>query len=153
MTVDGFSFQWVSFSEIDAAGLYEFLAFRQRIFIVEQCSAYADLDGLDPDCAHLRVRDHKGHLAAYLRARGPTGAEPAFIGRIVVHADWRGTGLGRRLITEGLEHMERHYPGCPIRIGAQQHLAPYYSQFGFVTEGAPYQDGGIPHVAMWRGRR
>lgn len=153
MTLDGLRFQWVSFSEINAAGLYEFLAFRQRIFIVEQRSAYADLDGLDQSCMHLRVRDADDRLVAYLRARGPDGSEPGFIGRIVVHQDWRGTGLGRRLITEGLDHMDWHYPGSPVRIGAQQHLEAFYGQFGFVTEGAPYQDGGIPHVAMWRGRR
>ncbi len=125
------------------------LRFRQDIFIVEQNSAYPDLDGLDLDCDHLLVRDGAGDLAAYLRARGPSEGEPAFIGRIVVSPFWRGTGLGRELVAAGLDHLFRLYPGASIRIGAQQHLERFYAGFGFVADGAPYDDGGIPHLTMW----
>ncbi|WP_292911781.1 GNAT family N-acetyltransferase [Niveispirillum sp.] len=147
---DRLSFGWQGFDGFDAPTLYDMLRFRQDVFIVEQQSPYPDLDGLDPVCQHLLVRDTDGRLAAYLRARGPEGDSPAFIGRIVVGPGWRGTGLGRRLIQAGLDFMDRSYPGQPIEIGAQQHLADFYAGFGFVAEGEPYDDGGIPHVTMWR---
>ncbi|MFV3128428.1 GNAT family N-acetyltransferase [Niveispirillum sp. KHB5.9] len=144
------TFTWQRFSDFDIASLYAMLRFRQDVFIVEQQSPYPDLDGLDPDCHHLLVRDVDGNLVAYLRARGATSDSHAFIGRIVVGPAGRGTGLGRRLVAEGLSFMDATYPGHPIEIGAQQHLADFYAGFGFVTDGAPYDDGGIPHVTMWR---
>lgn len=146
----GLTFSWQGFEAFTAASLYAVLRFRQDVFIVEQNSAYPDLDGLDPVCRHLLVTDGEGRLAAYLRARGAEGDDAAFIGRIVVGQDWRGTGLGRRLIAEGLSFMERNFSGQAIEIGAQQHLAGFYAGFGFVAEGEPYDDGGIPHVTMWK---
>ncbi|WP_029014824.1 GNAT family N-acetyltransferase [Niveispirillum irakense] len=151
MDIAALRFTWVPFAGLDAGTLYDVLRFRQDIFIVEQASAYPDLDGLDPDCQHLLVTAPDGSLAAYLRARGPRAGHPGFIGRIVVGAPWRGTGLGRRLVAAGLDFMAQHYSGVPLRIGAQQHLEKFYAGFGFVTVGAPYNDGGIPHVTMWLG--
>ncbi len=142
-------FDWQEFDAFTAASLYAMLRFRQDIFIVEQNSAYPDIDGLDPHCGHLLVTADDGTLAAYLRARGSDGKEPAFIGRIAVGAGWRGTGLGQRLVTAGLDWLARHHPGQPVRIGAQQHLTRFYQGFGFQLEGEPYDDGGIPHVTMW----
>lgn len=150
--MSGLRFVWQGFDGFSARSLYDMLRFRQDVFIVEQRSPYPDLDGLDPVCEHLLVTDDAGALAGYLRLRGADGDEPAFIGRIVIGAGWRGTGLGRRLVAAGLDHMAARHPGQPIRIGAQQHLIPFYASFGFVVEGEPYDDGGIPHVDMWRGR-
>lgn len=143
-------FIWQGFDAFTPASLYAMLRFRQDVFIVEQQSPYPDLDGLDPFCHHLLVTDAQGRLAAYLRACGPQGDSPAFIGRIVVGPDWRGTGLGRRLVQAGLDFMDQTFPGQPVEIGAQQHLADFYAGFGFIAEGDPYVDGGIPHVTMWR---
>lgn len=143
--------RWTAFEDLSVHQLYELLAFRQSVFIVEQASAYLDLDGLDQTCWHLLVRDRPGGaLVGCLRARGPFGEEPALIGRIVVGPAARGTGLGRRLVAEGLRFLEREYPRTDVRIGAQSHLQGFYASFGFVTEGAEYDDGGIPHVTMWR---
>ncbi len=143
-------FTWLDFDAFTTASLYAMLRFRQDVFIVEQQSPYPDLDGLDPACHHLLVSDVQGRLAAYLRACGPDGYNPAFIGRIVVGPDWRGTGLGRRLVQAGLDFMDRAFPGQPIEIGAQHHLVDFYAGFGFIAEGEPYDDGGIQHLTMWR---
>ncbi|OYQ33858.1 hypothetical protein CHU95_15420 [Niveispirillum lacus] len=126
------------------------LRFRQDVFIVEQQSPYPDLDGQDPFCRHLLVTDIMGRLVAYLRARGPNLETAAFIGRIVIARDWRGKGLGRQLVQAGLDFMDQTFPGQPIEIGAQEHLTDFYMGFGFVREGETYDDGGIPHVTMWR---
>ncbi len=144
-------YRWTTFDDLSAAQLYELLAFRQDVFIVEQASPYQDLDGLDPGCWHLLVRERPGGpLVGCLRARGPEGDEPAFIGRIVVAPGQRGTGLGRRLVAEGIALLTRLHPLCDIRIGAQAHLEDYYAGFGFVRDGEVYDDGGVPHVTMWR---
>lgn len=145
-------FTWQDFAAFTATSLYTMLRFRQDIFIVEQNSAYPDLDGLDGVCHHLLVTAPDGTLAACLRARGPDGEDPAFIGRIAVGPAWRGTGLGRQLVAAGLDWLATHHPGQPVCIGAQQHLTRFYEGFGFQVEGEPYDDGGIPHVVMWRHR-
>lgn len=146
----GLKAHWLSFDEMSAAELYDVLAFRQNVFIVEQASAYQDLDGKDQSCSHLLVHDSGGALAGYLRARGTVGGTPAFIGRIVIGPAHRGTGLGRALVAEGLRFMAEHHPGQDIEIGAQSHLQRFYAGFGFVREGEEYDDGGIPHVTMWK---
>jgi ElaA protein len=147
------TFTWQAFNDFDAASLYAMLRFRQDIFIVEQNSAYPDLDGLDAVCRHLLVRDRDGAIAAYLRACGPVDQVPAFIGRIAVSPIWRGTGLGRQLVATGLHYLAERDSGMPVRIGAQQHLERFYAGFGFVAEGEPYDDGGIPHLTMWLRQR
>ena len=41
------------------------------------------------------------------------------------------------------------YPKLSIKISAQAHLQGFYNQHGFITEGAPYLEDDIPHVAMY----
>jgi ElaA protein len=41
-----------------------------------------------------------------------------------------------------------HWPGSPVGLEAQQHLAPFYASLGFRTVGASYLEDGIPHVPM-----
>ena len=58
--------EWQRFEVLGADGLYELLRFRQGIFVVEQCSPFRDLDGLDLEARHLLLRA-EGALAGYLR--------------------------------------------------------------------------------------
>ena len=37
---------------------------------------------------------------------------------------------------------------CDIVIGAQVYLEKFYSHFGFVRDGEPYDDVGVPHLRM-----
>ena len=88
-------------------------------------------------------------LACYLRLIDPGRkfAEPS-IGRVLTTAPYRGTGLGRVLMHEGLARAALVYPGQPIRIAAQQRLEAFYASLGFRTDSAPFQEDGIPHVEM-----
>lgn len=142
-------YRWSTFDDLTAAQLYELLAFRQSVFIVEQTSAYQDLDGRDPHCWHLAVRDRPGgDLLGYARCCGPRGEAPAFIGRFVVAPAARGTGLGRRLVAECLRQLTIHHPRVDVVLSAQVHLQDFYGAFGFQAEGERYDDGGIEHVTM-----
>lgn len=42
----------------------------------------------------------------------------------------------------------KNYP--QLKIAAQEHLARWYSSFGFVVKSEVYWDVGIPHVDMVR---
>lgn len=146
--------QWSSFADLPNADLYDMLAQRQNVFVLEQQCLYPDLDGYDQDAWHLlgwRVIDGKRQLAACLRviAPGVKYAEMS-IGRVLSTNAARGTGVGRELLLEGIARAEQLYPGHRIRIGAQQYLEAFYGSFGFKTVSEPYDEDGIMHVEMLR---
>jgi ElaA protein len=88
-------------------------------------------------------------LLAYLRVVDPGIKYPeASIGRVITAPKVRGTGLGRLLIREGVRRCHLAWPGRGIRISAQSHLQPFYTEVGFVGQGEDYLEDGIPHREM-----
>ncbi|MBW8901255.1 MAG: GNAT family N-acetyltransferase [Massilia sp.] len=146
--------QWSSFADLAVADLYEMLALRQQVFVLEQTCLYPDIDGLDPGAHHLlgwRTVDGKRELAATLRCLAPGAKyDEMSLGRVATSPSVRGTGLGRELVAQGIACAEQLHPGHAIRIGAQAHLETFYAGFGFCTVSAPYDEDGIPHIDMLR---
>jgi ElaA protein len=142
--------KWIlkAFESLTVHELYDVLALRQRVFVVEQKCAYLDCDGLDRAALHLCGRDSTGALVAYARLIPPGVVYPeGAIGRVVTDPAARGAGRGRELIREAIALM-RTTCGGAIRIGAQAHLQRFYAELGFVLAGEPYDEDGIPHVPM-----
>jgi len=142
---------WTRFEALGVHGLYEVLALRCRVFILEQ-GAYLDPDGVDPQCWHLCGRNGQGDLVAYLRAVDPgvKYAEPS-IGRVITAPQVRGTGLGRVLMQQGLARCTRQWPGRTVRISAQSRLRRFYETLGFETASEEYLEDNIAHLQMiWR---
>lgn len=139
---------WLRFADLGVNNLYDALALRCRVFILEQV-AYLDPDGLDQGSWHMLGRADDGALHAYLRVVDPglKYTEPS-IGRVITAPEVRGTGLGRTLMCEGITRCEAAWPGRGIRISAQAHLAPFYGGLGFVAVGDVYGEDGIPHQEM-----
>jgi ElaA protein len=134
-----------SFAQLTTRELYAIIELRERVFVVEQRCVYLDADGLDPIATHVWA-EKSGALVAYLRIL-PAGAKfpEASIGRVIVAASERGTGLGRELMQRGIAIADG-----PIQIGAQAHLQRFYSELGFAAISDVYDEDGIPHVAMIR---
>jgi ElaA protein len=141
---------WCRFADLGVDNLYDLLALRCQVFIVEQVP-YLDPDGLDRAAWHLLGHDDAGALQAYLRVVDPGARynEPS-IGRVAVAAAARGRRLGRALMHEGLARTAQAWPGRAIRIGAQAHLTHFYGSLGFVPVADPYDEDGIAHVEMLR---
>ncbi len=140
--------QWLRFDELGMHALYEALALRSRVFILEQ-GPYLDLDGHDQHSLHLLGRDPQGVLQCYLRVVQPGGKYPEpSIGRVITSPDVRGTGQGRALMREGLRCTHAQWPGQGIRISAQARLREFYRALGFVPVGDEYIEDGIPHLEM-----
>lgn len=139
------------FADLSPAKLYDILALRQRVFVVEQHCPFLDADGLDGSSLHLSGHDPEGILIAYLRLV-PPGVRFAFpsIGRVVTAPGARKAGIGRALMLEGIRLASSAYPGSPIFLSGQRHLERFYSSLGFVPEGIPYDEDGIPHITMRR---
>jgi len=145
------NFSWSRFADLGVDNLYDALALRCRVFILEQ-GPYLDPDGLDRQSWHLLGRDEAGTLQAYLRIVDPglKYTEPS-IGRVITAAEVRGTGVGRALFAEGVRQCQAVWPGRGIRISAQAHLERLYGSYGFVRVGEPYLEDDIPHLEMLKG--
>ncbi len=144
------NFTWLRFPDLGVDNLYDALALRCRVFVLEQ-GPYLDPDGLDQQAWHLLGRDAGGALQAYLRVVDPgvKYAEPS-IGRVITAPQVRGSGAGRRLMIEGVARCVDAWPGLGIRISAQAQLERFYGDFGFARVGEPYLEDGIPHLEMLR---
>lgn len=142
--------RWSRFGELSLDDLYDALALRSRVFVLEQ-GPYLDADGLDRAAWHLLGRDAQGTLQAYLRVVDPGAkyGEPS-IGRVVTSPELRGTGAGRALVDEGVQRCGAAWPGRAIRISAQAHLQRFYGGFGFEPVGETYLEDDIPHIEMLR---
>ena len=133
--------------EMSPRDLYDVLALRVAVFVVEQECAYAELDGrdLEPDAVHWWSRDDAGVLTAYLRVLVEPGVGHR-IGRVVSAPAARGTGSGAALMRAALGTL----PG-PVVLGAQVRVRGFYERLGFAVDGPGYDEDGIPHVPMLRG--
>ena len=143
--------QWLRFGQLGLDDLYDAIALRERVFVVEQNCPYQDADGLDRCAWHLLGRDTNGTLQALLRVVDPGRkcAEPS-IGRVVTAPEVRGTGAGRALMVQGLDRCAAAWPGQGIRISAQAHLQRFYASLGFEPVGAVYLEDDIAHLEMFR---
>ena len=145
------TWQWTRFEGLGRDDVYDMLALRSRIFVLEQNCAYLDPDGLDRQSWHLLGRDPEGRLLAYVRVCDPgVKFDPPSIGRVVVDSSQRGTGLGHVLIAEALRRCDETWPGQRNRIGAQAHLQAFYGRHGYVSVGDIYLEDDIPHIDMER---
>ena len=144
------SWGWQRLADLGVHGVYDMLALRAKIFILEQ-GPYLDPDGIDPQCWHLLGRDASGALRAYLRLVDPglKYPEPS-IGRVVLDKALRGSGLADSLVAEGLRRADSTWPGLGNRISAQAHLQGFYGRHGYQSVGEVYSEDNIPHIQMWR---
>ncbi|MGT2911225.1 GNAT family N-acetyltransferase [Streptococcus cameli] len=136
------------FDELTKTELYDILALRLAVFVVEQNCPYQDLDGKDQDCLHVCFYED-GELAAYARlfSKGVM-FEQASIGRVIVAEKHRGKDLGRRLMQTCISYILEEMGESQIQISAQKYLDAFYESLGFVAISEVYLEDGIPHQDM-----
>jgi ElaA protein len=154
---------WFDFESLSGSLLYECLQLRSKVFVVEQKCIFQDLDGADKLAKHLlgihTTPEGVSKVAAYARCFSPTSSHihtrvkpESNIGRILVSEEFRGRGFGKALVQEAIRYLVTEHPSVPIRIGAQIYLQKFYGSetdgIGFVNDGEPYDEDGIPHIDM-----
>ncbi len=141
--------QWqaLDFTSLNTELLYQIMALRNAVFIVEQNCPYQDLDGIDQDCIHLLGLDND-KLAAYARILPAQEKYPASIGRLIIAPDYRGQQLAHQLMKHALTWIKNHKTTAHIVISAQSHLTDFYAQHQFLIEGEEYLEDNIPHRRM-----
>ena len=137
------------FKELNTTELYEILKTRAEIFVVEQDCPYQDLDDKDQDAIHIFSYNDKGRVSSCLRVFWKDEKEAvAQIGRVVTLE--HGTGLGGRLLHEGVKLAIEQFKAKKIYLEAQEYAKGYYAREGFEVVSEPFLEDGIPHVKMER---
>jgi predicted GNAT family N-acyltransferase len=120
---------------------------RRQVFIVEQRVPEEEEWDIDDEvCVHV--------LAT--RNREPVGTgrlSPAGkIGRLAVLSEFRGRGLGDRILHMLIEQAY-HRGLLEVTLNAQVQVVPFYEKRGFQAEGPVFDEAGIPHRRMRRALR
>jgi YbgC/YbaW family acyl-CoA thioester hydrolase len=124
-------------------------AIRKTVFVDEQgIPAALEWDAADAGCVHAVARNRLGLALATgrLLAYQPGVAK---IGRMAVLPSQRGSGVGRQVL-DALMQAARQRGDASVLLHAQASAAPFYLRAGFQVEGAPFDEAGIPHLAMRR---
>lgn len=140
------------FEDLSLEELYEMMALRQEVFVVEQNCPYLDADGKDQLSFHVMGYDGNEKLIAYTRLvpHGISYKKYPSIGRVVTAQVVRGKGAGKKLMEISMAHCERIWPGESIKISAQTYLKKFYESLGFEQVGEGYLEDDIPHIPMLR---
>ena len=122
------------------------LALRYDVFVTEQdVPLDEEVDGDDPNCAHVLVRDAGTPIGA-ARFKYANGAGK--IRRVCVPHAARGRGIGAHIIQFIVAQM-RAQPDCKVaKLGAQTHAIAFYERLGFEISSEEYLDANIPHKDM-----
>lgn len=138
-------------SELSTVQLYQLLALRNAVFIVEQQCPYLDIDGADLSGQNRHIMgmlDDRLIACARILAPQPEDNAPVTIGRVIVADEARGLHLGIRLMEQAIGCCEHNWPGRHVLISAQAHLQRFYGGMGFVAVSGEYLEDDIPHIDM-----
>jgi len=138
----------IKFDDLTAMELYKIMQLRNEVFVVEQNCVYQDADNKDLAGFHL-LGWNKDKLVAYTRLLPPGIAfkEPS-IGRVVTSPSARKSGIGRELMIQSIDRIQKIYGNLPIKIGAQLYLQKFYTSLGFVQTSDIYLEDNIEHIEM-----
>ena len=141
--MDWFVKHW---DELTREEVYDLLAVRTAVFVVEQRCPYQEADGLDRRAWHVFARDGEETIQACLRILEPENGT-AQIGRVLTVN--RGTGLGRALMERSIRAAWEKTGARRIRLESQSYAQGFYEKLGFRrTEAPEFLEDGIPHVEM-----
>lgn len=146
--MDKVNYSILRFDELTIHELYELMALRQEVFVVEQNCPYQDADFKDQDSLHVLGRQNN-NLVAYTRLvpKGMSYEKYHAIGRVITAQSVRGMGIGEELMIKSIEAI-KSFLGDEVKISAQVYAIPFYEKVGFYVTGEPYLEDGIPHTAM-----
>lgn len=146
--MDKVNYSILRFDELTIHQLYELMAFRQEVFVVEQNCPYQDADFKDQESIHVLGRI-QNDLVAYTRLvpKGISYENYHAIGRVITAQSARGKGIGEELMIKSIEAI-KSFLGDQVKISAQVYAIPFYEKVGFYVTGKPYLEDGIPHTAM-----
>jgi predicted GNAT family N-acyltransferase len=121
----------------------ELTAVRRAVFVEEQnVPESIELDGRDSDCWHVLACDGSGKAIGTARMDSD-----GKIGRMAVLREYRGRGVGRKILEAMMEYGRSHGM-ADFHLSAQIDAVDFYKKMGFEPYGEPFEEAGITHVHM-----
>jgi YbgC/YbaW family acyl-CoA thioester hydrolase len=120
---------------------------RKAVFIQEQnIPESEEWDADDSVALHAIVLNRMNTVVATGRLL-PSQQQRSRIGRMAVLRPLRGTGVGQWLLQQLIQQaIQRH--DKEVMVHAQCHVQAFYACHGFVVQGEPFDEVGIPHIVM-----
>ena len=123
---------------------------RHAVF-AEEKGIPADLmsDGADATAHHALITNRLGLPLATGRLVPLDGGQRGQVGRMAVVPSQRSQNLGGQLLT-GLLAQARQVGMAEVLLHAQTGAVRFYARHGFVPQGEPFEEAGLPHQTMVR---
>ena len=118
------------------------LLLREEVFLCEQ-GFEVEKDIID-DIAYHIVIEIDNEVVATCRVFDDNGW---VLGRICVKREWRGRGLGLRIIDEA-ESFIKKQGGTSIRLHAQKRVVDFYKRCGYIPYGEVDYEEWCEHIWM-----
>jgi predicted GNAT family N-acyltransferase len=119
---------------------------RRSVFHIEQgVDPSLDLDGKDETADHI-LAYVENQAVGTVRGRY-LDHQTAKIERLAVLSEFRGQGIGKRLMEEALNIAANKQINTVV-IHAQDYVKSLYLKLGFLPEGELFEEAGISHVKM-----
>jgi predicted GNAT family N-acyltransferase len=122
---------------------------RREVFVDEQGVdeelEWDEYDEPGADATHFVAYDD-GAVVGAARLR-PDEADVGKVERVVVAADRREEGWGRRIMA-AVESTAREQGFSTLKLHAQTRVEEFYESLGYESVGPEFEEAGIPHVAM-----
>lgn len=136
------TFDLKHFDELSAREVYDLMHLRDLVFVVGQkITAVAEVDGLDPECAHARAFIDGALVGT---ARVFVDEDPLIVGRVAVHPDHQRTGVGSKM----MRFVQDWLGDRAAELHAQAYLEGWYASLGWERFGDEFEEAEIPHVMM-----
>ena len=122
---------------------------RTEVFVQEQrIPADLEWDEADATSLHAVAYNRLGQAVGTGRLLPPHEGESK-IGRMAVHQVLRGRRVGEQLL-RALADAAAQRGDRVLKLHAQRSAKDFYARLGFVPEGEPFEEAGIPHLTMTR---
>lgn len=115
-----------------------------------RCKVFVEEQGVPAEIEVDEWDERSSHVIAQLKNKDiGTGRllPDGHIGRIAVLAEYRKSGIGKA-ITQQLIAMARAAGHQQVSLSAQIDAKAFYANVGFISQGEPYEEAGITHIAM-----
>jgi predicted GNAT family N-acyltransferase len=123
------------------------LDLREEVFCGEQgVTREAERDGRDGAAVHLGAFDGDALVGTCRLLAEEDGIA---VQRVAVRRDRRGRGIGAALMAAA-ERYARQRGAAALTLHAQLDSERFYRALGYESEGEPFLEEGIEHVAMRR---
>jgi len=135
------------FDELTLRELHDCYRIRGEVFVVDQqICAEADPDEFDPRCHHVLLWQVES-LAGTARLLPIEGGKRIKVGRVAVHRDYQGKGVGTTMM-RAIQQWIENRPGRSGVMSAQAYLEAWYRELGWHRVGEFYMEAGIKHCKM-----